>query len=82
MYILYKSVSMENEKKIFTKAVAAFKKSHYGNSCGCMRHGVFNWRGALLYSHEKAIEMLRKEAVQNKINKKYVERINALRQPN
>ena len=34
------------------------------------------------YSHEKAIEMLRKEAVQNKINKKYVERINALRQPN
>lgn len=34
------------------------------------------------YSHEKAIEMLRKEAVQNKINEKYVERINALRQPN
>lgn len=34
------------------------------------------------YSHEKAIEILRKEVVQNKINKKYVERINALRQPN
>ena len=34
------------------------------------------------YSHEKAIEMLRKEEVQNKINEKYVERINALRQPN
>lgn len=34
------------------------------------------------YSHEKAIEILRKEAAQNKINEKYVERINALRQPN
>ena len=34
------------------------------------------------YSHEKAIEILRKEAIKNKINIQYVERINALRQPN